>query len=101
MTTDVLVDTVAIDNTSIVVTSNEYNQPVSIVETERIVAKVSEGHVVVTGMLGIPAARSIGASTDVNISNLEDGSVLVYSADTHMWVATRSLEKQNITGGFF
>lgn len=37
--------------------------------------------------------------TDVDTSVLEDGSVLVYSADLAKFQSTRTLEKQIINGG--
>lgn len=38
---------------------------------------------------------------DVDSSNLEDGSVLVYSTEKSKWETTRVLEKQIINGGNF
>lgn len=37
----------------------------------------------------------------VDVSNLEDGSVLVYEQDDDKFVATKRLEKQIINGGNF
>lgn len=37
----------------------------------------------------------------VDVSNLEDGSVLVYEQSSDAFVATRTLQKQIINGGQF
>lgn len=44
---------------------------------------------------------SIATLPDVNITNLENGSVLVYSEQTQKWVSTTTLESQTMEGGFF
>ena len=46
-------------------------------------------------------SRRIRDLTDVDSSNLEDGSVLVYSTATEKLETTRTLEKQIINGGNF
>lgn len=45
--------------------------------------------------------RRINEMTDIDVTNLEDGSVLVYSTNLGKWEATRTLEKQIINGGNF
>ena len=64
---------------------------------------------VVTGIQGPPGVGggagvgggSINGSTDIDITNLADGSVLVYNTTTNRWQATTTLEKQYFNGGFF
>jgi hypothetical protein len=46
-------------------------------------------------------ARKLGDLNDIDISGIEDGSVLVYSTNLGKWEATRTLEKQIINGGNF
>jgi hypothetical protein len=45
--------------------------------------------------------KSLGQLGDIDLTNLEDGSVLVYSTDLGKFEATRKLEKQFINGGNF
>jgi len=45
--------------------------------------------------------RRLSDLVDVDLSGLEDGSLLIYSAATEKFVASRELEKQNINGGHF
>lgn len=75
-------------------------EKVTLVSTERVVVETpSTSHVITGGLL--PLSNSISASTDVDLSNLSDGSVLVYQESTGRWKATQQLEKQIINGGFF
>ena len=45
--------------------------------------------------------KNISDFDDVDSTNLEDGSVLVYDANAGKWESTRVLEKQIINGGNF
>lgn len=66
------------------------------VETEQIAA------VSAVGIQGLSATTgSVSNIADVDASNLQDGSVLVYSIDTLKWVAQKTLEKQKIIGGIY
>lgn len=46
-------------------------------------------------------AAAISESSDVDASNLQDGSTLVYDTAAGKWQATKLLEKQVINAGFF
>jgi len=46
-------------------------------------------------------SRRLGALTDVDTTNLQDGSVLVYNSSTTKFETTITLEKQIINGGNF
>lgn len=48
---------------------------------------------------GPPGVTRISQADDVNVSNLENGSVLVYSGSSEKWVATRLLENQSVESG--
>jgi hypothetical protein len=48
---------------------------------------------------GLP--RSLRSLTDVDLSNLEDGSLLIYNESVEKFQASTLLEKQNINGGHF
>lgn len=60
--------------------------------------KVSEVAAIgIQGLSGVTTnLEDIG---NVQANGAEDGSVLVLNASSNMWVATRILEKQDITGG--
>jgi hypothetical protein len=44
-------------------------------------------------------ASSMSGLTDVNLSTLVDGSLLVYNSSTSLWVATKNLDKQALDCG--
>lgn len=45
--------------------------------------------------------RRLGDLADVDLTGLEDGSLLIYSTTSEKFEASRLLEKQNINGGHF
>lgn len=45
--------------------------------------------------------RKLGDLADVDLSNVEDGSILVFNAQTEKLTATRLLNNQFIEGGQF
>jgi len=53
------------------------------------------------GPPGPPGITTISQATDVDTSNLENGSVLVYSENMEKWVATRLLENQSVESGHY
>ena len=53
----------------------------------------------VQGPQGTPGAAELASLTDINFSNLEDGSLLVYNSTQEVWIATRTLEKQTLNCG--
>lgn len=46
-------------------------------------------------------SNAINTAPDIDVTNLQDGSVLVYAGNTSKWTATKTLEKQNVEGGHF
>ena len=58
--------------------------------------------VVAVGVQGPPgAASSLGAIPDVDVTDLKDGSVLVYAEEVQRWKSTTLLNKQAIDAGEF
>ncbi len=74
---------------------------VTLTQTERVVATNEAGTVVITGVMGPPGLSSITYASDIDISQLTDGSTLVYLQSAAKWQATTLLEKQVMNGGFF
>lgn len=75
-----------------------------VVESSSAVATViTETTTVIAGGIVGPRgpASSISESSDADITNLQDGSTLVYSTAAGKWQATNLLEKQVINAGFF
>lgn len=46
-------------------------------------------------------ASTISTSPDVDVSNLVDGSILIYDDNINKWVASTDLEQQTMDGGFY
>lgn len=54
------------------------------------------------GIQGLSASDlNITNFNDVDASNLENGSVLVYKTNTNKWTSTRLLDQQFMEGGEF
>lgn len=48
-----------------------------------------------------PVLETIAQIADVDVSSLNNGSVLVYRLTTNMWTSTTTLDAQNMEGGEF
>ena len=57
--------------------------------------------IISAGEQGPPGVTNISQASDVNATNLEEGSILVYSEATEKWVATRLLENQSVESGHY
>lgn len=54
------------------------------------------------GIQGLSATSgNLASIADVDTSNLQEGSVLVYKTATQKWTSTLNLEDQYMNGGFF
>lgn len=71
-------------------------------ETNTVVQSLDTPTIIVGGIMG-PAGPSanLSASGDVDITNLQDGSTLIWNATSSRWQASKLLEKQIINAGFF
>jgi hypothetical protein len=78
-------------------------ETVTVQQTERVVTTVRDNGIIITGGL-LPRtfqATIGGAVGEIDTTNLEDGSMLVYEQNIEKWKAVRKLEKQIMEGGFF
>lgn len=66
-----------------------------------VVASQSSVTTVVTGIMGPPGKSSISGLSDVNMSDLQPGSILVYNVDTAKWTSTVLLNQQQVDCGEF
>lgn len=96
-----VVDTVQLTRTETVVVQDFYPESVSLEQTERVVNRVEDTTVVVTGVLAPASQTSISSAPDIDLTNLTNGAVLVYQENTAKWQATKTLENQVMNGGFF
>lgn len=85
--------------TEIVVT--EVNNTVVIVRKEpAVVSSQSQTKIVVGGMIG-PHITTLKGLSDLDLTNLTGGSLLVYNAGTEKWTATLELNQQVVDSGQF
>ena len=54
-----------------------------------------------TGPVGPSTLLAINSATDVDVTDLQDGSILVYETSTSKWTSTTSLHFQDIEAGEF
>jgi hypothetical protein len=94
MTTEVILtttyDTIVIDNSvETVLVENEG-------QTVTIVTSAEQGPQGPSGTSG-----PISSAPDVDISNLQNGSLLIYSAQDQKWVANTQLTNQSLESGHY
>lgn len=70
-------------------------------DNETIVVSQDTAQVIVTGIMGPPGSTTIANMTDVDKTELTDGAVLVYKAQTAVWKATNRLDSQILEAGQF
>ena len=68
---------------------------------DRISVVVKPKQTVLVNQSGVLLAKKLSDLLDVDISNKQDGSVLIYDALQEKFVASLVLEKQDINGGQF
>lgn len=67
----------------------------------RVVTDDKPARIITSGMMPPSVVSSITGSGDIDITNLQAGSMLVYNTTTNKWVATRLLDQQTIEAGQF
>jgi len=70
-------------------------------KNNQVVIERKEPQVIVAGLMGPAGITTIQGMTDVDLSNLTDGGLLVYKTLVQKWVATTTLDAQNMEGGFY
>jgi hypothetical protein len=64
------------------------------IETEKV------AEVTAVGIQGVPGTvGNLESLPNVDGTGIVDGALLVFDSSSETWVATKTLEKQNITGG--
>jgi hypothetical protein len=57
--------------------------------------------VIISGMIGPAGVTTLQGLTNVDVTNLTNGGVLVYNSTSQKWVATTTLDAQNMEGGYY
>lgn len=66
-----------------------------------VVEQDKQPTVIVTGIMGPRGATQIADSSQFDLTQLGEGSTLVYNATTQKWVATNLLDQQIVESGQF
>lgn len=66
-----------------------------------VIVEHKQPQVIVAGMIGPQGVTTIEGLQNVDISNLTDGALLVYKSLVQKWVATTTLDAQNMEGGYY
>lgn len=56
---------------------------------------------IVTGIMGPPGKTNLAQLQDLDLTVLENGSLLIYSSQAERWRSTTTLENQLLNGGAF
>ena len=57
--------------------------------------------VIISGMIGPAGVTTLQGLTNVDVTNLTNGGILVYNQTVQKWVATTTLDAQNMEGGYY
>lgn len=58
-------------------------------------------NVISVGIQGPAGPNVLSGAADVDVTDLREGSVLVYNATVQKWASTTTLDAQNMEGGEF
>ncbi len=86
---------------SAVVKIREQSPVVSVAEDRVGPVSIEDPSLVVSIIEGFMTIFRLGDAVDVDLTDVEDGSVLVYKASTEKWTSTRLLEQQYVNSGQF
>lgn len=68
---------------------------------QTVVTQSTSIQTIVTGILGPPGVTTLSNASDIDKTQLTDGALLVYKADTAVWRATNKLDNQILEAGQF
>ena len=66
-----------------------------------VVINTKQPNVIISGMIGPTGVTTFSGLTDIDLTQLAAGSVLVYDAGTQKWTATKLLDQQIVESGQF
>lgn len=76
-------------------------QTVVVDTNQTVVVQDPQTKIIVTGIMGPRGTTNIQELDNVDISNLQNGSLLVYSTAATKWKATTTLDNQTLEAGQF
>jgi len=96
---------ITITTEQVVLAERDATEQITVSETETLVVSNDTAVTIVSGMMG-PRGISGGAVPiaqlpDVDLTGIQDGSLLTYSSLTSKWQATNTLNNQTLEAGQF
>lgn len=96
-------DKVNLTAEQIVLAETLSNEKVTVSETDTVVVDQNTAITIVTGLLG-PKGRdgivtNLGSIPDVDLTNLSNGSLLIYSTAVQKWQSSTVLQDQTLESG--
>jgi hypothetical protein len=89
------VDTLVVDN-------EKLNVILTTEDTVNVITEGSQGPMGPQGPQGLQGlSTNISSAPDVNITNIQDGSLLIYSSQEQKWVANTQLTNQSLESGHY
>lgn len=89
----------------VVLAERDVVEQITVSETETLIVSNDTAVTVVTGMIGPKGAdgsvTALGSIPDVDLSNITNGSLLIYSSAASKWQATTTLNNQILEAGQF
>lgn len=93
--------TVVTEKLSPVTTTTNNTKTVVTEKNNTVVVDNKQPTIVLTGLMGPAGVTTMQGLTNVDVSTLITGSILVYNSTSQKWVATTTLEAQNMEGGYY
>jgi hypothetical protein len=87
--------------TEVIVTQSGDTSVIQEQVINRVVTDDKPARIITSGMLPPPAVNSLSTASDVDLSQLQDGGILVYRTGTNRWTATNLLDQQIVESGQF
>lgn len=96
-----MTDGVISELNNVVVVNTPATSTAVVTEGSTVTVEAGTPTVVLAGQMGPPGVTTLSNMTDVDTSNLQEGSILVYLQNLQRWTATTLLNQQTLEGGQF
>jgi hypothetical protein len=87
--------------TNVVVTESNDSTIIQQQDVYNLVVEDTAATIIVTGMMGPAQNVSFQNNPEVDLTNLQNGGILVYNASNQKWTATNLLQNQIVESGQF
>lgn len=85
--------------TDTVVTQSGQTSIVQDQKIQQVIVEDKFSTIVTSPLIVPPLVNSLSSSSDVDLTQLQNGGVLVYNSTTNKWIATNLLENQIFESG--